>query len=185
MEEFSIALREGDVGTVLRLVDADPTLLETVVDAWPRPLAVAAWHGHIGVARLLIERGANINATGSGGITALHCAAQEGHAEAVDFLLKKGAHANIKNQYGMTPLMWACNNGHLGAAGMLVQHMGSKGFDESSDRGWTALHYAADEGHEEVVRLLLVAGADPSITGDMGRAPRALAEEIHYLPIRR
>ena len=32
-----------------------------------------------------------------------------------------------------------------------------------SQNGWTALHLAAQEGHEDVVELLLVAKADPEL----------------------
>jgi ankyrin repeat protein len=180
MEEFSTALREGDEGTVLRLVDADPARLERLVDDWARPLAVAAWHGHQRLARLLIERGVNVNATGAYGFTALHCAAEEGHAEVLVVLLREGAHANVRSDAGKTPLMCACDSGHLGVVKMLVQHMEGGRLEERSDCGRTALHYAAAGGHMEVVRFLLLAGADPTITNNQGRTPRASAELIAY-----
>jgi hypothetical protein len=183
MEEFSTALREGDEGTVLRLVDADPTLLETVVGAWAKPLVIAARHGHLSLVMLLIERGADIS--GNYGSTPLHHASQEGHEEVVALLLKKGALANLRNDFGATPLMWACDNGHLGVVKMLYQHMGDHGLDDGDDDGWTALHFATSEGHEEVVRFLLVAGADPILTNNRGTTPRALAEETAYPESRR
>jgi ankyrin repeat protein len=186
MEEFSTALEEGDEGTVLRLLDADPTLLERMVDMWNRPLALAADHGHVRLTRLLIERGANVNATGRYGNTALHCAAQDGQAEVVALLLRGGAHATSRNDDDKTPLMCACDEGHLGVVKMLVQHMGGQGLDDGDEDGWTALHGAADEGHEEVVRFLLLAGADPTIMNIWGRTSSALVEEaITYSEILR
>jgi ankyrin repeat protein len=175
--EFSTALWEGNEGTILRLLDTDPTLLERMVDRWDRPLAIAARDGHLGVVGLLIERGANVNATGACGLTALHIAAQYRHPEVVALLLDEGAHANVRDDDGMTPLMLASDSGHLDVVEMLVQHMGGKGLDERSDRGWTALHYAAAGGHVEVVRFLLLAGADSTTTHDEGMTPRAVAEE--------
>jgi ankyrin repeat protein len=181
MEEFATALREGDEGTVLRLVDADPALLERVVDMRHRPLAMAAWNGHLGVVRLLIERGANVNATGARGRRALTYAAQRGHAEVVALLLREGANANFIRYNGATPLMLACTNGHLGVVKVLVQHMGGRGLDDGDDHGWTALHYAAEWGYEEVVRFLLFAGADATIKDNERRTPRGIVEQNAYV----
>jgi ankyrin repeat protein len=171
MEEFATALREGDEGTVLRLLDADPTLLDVMSDAMrKRPLAVAAHHGHLEVVRLLIERGANISATGEWRNTALHYAAIMGYEEVVALLLDNGAHANSRNQHGITPLVLACHNGHLGVVRLLIQHMGSQWLDDRGNAsGQTALHYAAHGGHEELLRFLLLAGADPTLTDNRAK----------------
>jgi ankyrin repeat protein len=178
MEEIFRAAREGNEGEVIRLLDADPTLLEREDDDGDRLLAVAAWHGQLGVTRLLIERGANIHATGQWGSTALHYAATGGYEEVAAFLLDEGAHGNTRNQYGVTPLMVGSVNGHLGVVKMLYQHMQGQGLHDTSDIGWTALHSAAYYGHEEMVRFMLFAGADPTITDNEGRTPGAVAEEI-------
>jgi hypothetical protein len=179
MERICRAISEDNEEEVIRLLDADPALLEREQYDGDRPLAFAAATGHLGVVLLLIERGANINATGDGGNTALHWTAVQGHEEVVALLLEKGAHANTRDNYGRTPLMLACVNGHLGVVKVLVQHMGGQGLaDRSNASGRTVLHFAACLGHEEVVRCLLLAGADPTITENRGRTPRALAEQI-------
>jgi ankyrin repeat protein len=181
MEGLFRAIMEGDEGDVIRLLDADPALLDNREDDdGERPLARAALYGQLGVMRLLIERGANTNATGHRGRTALYYAAEQGTEEVVALLLNKGAHANIGNEYGATPLMRACVHGNLGVVKVLVQHIGRQGLDETSNSGWGVLHYAARCGHAEVVRCLFLAGADPTITENRGRTPRALAEQDHY-----
>lgn len=43
--------------------------------------------------------------------------------------------------------------------------------------GWSALHYAALEGHCEVVRCLCAAGARPTCADNDGRAPIMLAAQ--------
>jgi uncharacterized protein len=67
-----------------------------------------------------LQRGADINAVNSVGVTALHMAAHRGHADIVQLLLKRGADASI-----VTPRQKE-----------------------------TALDYARDGGHSEVVKLL-------------------------------
>jgi ankyrin repeat protein len=179
MEDIFEAAEEGDEEEVIRLLDADPLLLEGEYNNGDRPLAVAALCGQLGVVTLLIARGANIDATGFRGRTALHQAGRGGNEEVVDLLLDKGAHANGRDDDGFTPLMLACDNDHLGVVKMLVQHMGGQGLDEGNVRGWTALHYAANWRQEEMVRFLLLAGADATITTNRRETPRALAEKDH------
>jgi hypothetical protein len=59
---------------------------------------------------------------------------------------------------------------------MLVQHIGTQGLQETDNQGRTILHRAVEKGHHEAVKILLLAGADPTITDNEGRTPRALAE---------
>ncbi|MCB9147866.1 MAG: sigma-70 family RNA polymerase sigma factor [Caldilineaceae bacterium] len=104
----------GDVARVTQMLDADPSLLHQRKD--PRtgtPLHVAADKGQIEVARLLIERGAVVNATtDSGNITPMHDAAFSGRVEMVKFLLTQGADAAARDtEFNATPLAWARFNG--------------------------------------------------------------------------
>jgi ankyrin repeat protein len=71
----------------------------------------ACMHGHLDAARLLLNKGAEIN-TIPGGFdfagTGLHYAALNGHRPMVDFLLQHGADATIKDQkVGSTAAGWA------------------------------------------------------------------------------
>ena len=47
--------------------------------------------GHVGVAKLLLEKGAYIMATNDDGLTALHAASVLGQVEPVELLMEKGA----------------------------------------------------------------------------------------------
>ena len=68
------------------------------------PLLVAATFGRADAAKLLIEKGANVNARSNDGATALHGAAFFCHTEIVRLLLGKGAVVDAKNIRGETPL---------------------------------------------------------------------------------
>lgn len=68
------------------------------------PLLVAAIFGRVEAAKLLIEKGANVNASSNDGATSLHAAAFFCHTEIVKLLLDKGAEVNVKNIRGETPL---------------------------------------------------------------------------------
>jgi ankyrin repeat domain-containing protein 17 len=61
-------------------------------DSFESPLTLAACGGHVELANLLMERGANIEEANDEGYTPLMEAAREGHEEMVALLL---AHGNL------------------------------------------------------------------------------------------
>ena len=104
----------GWVETVQAMLDDDPGLLEALYVDKPMtemtPLKVAASKAQIGVAELLLNRGADINgqATLPGGdprsSTVLHEAVYSGSVEMVKLALGKGAEVSLENWWGATAL---------------------------------------------------------------------------------
>ena len=64
---------------------------------------------HVGldIARLLIEKGAKVNAADSLGRTPLHWAASRDHVKFVELLLENGADVQARDHKGKTPLQLA------------------------------------------------------------------------------
>jgi uncharacterized protein len=54
--------------------------------------------------RFLVERGADVNAAGEFGWTALHAAAYQGLNDVIEFLAGHGANLDAKDRFGQTPL---------------------------------------------------------------------------------
>lgn len=148
-----------------------------------RPLIVAAEHGHLGVVRLLIEKGADPRATGVLGMTALRAAIQRGHDEVAAFLLSNGAEGHVTSVRDTTLLMDAASGGHLGAVKLLLHHTGGEGLEDQDDEGQTALSYAAQEGHEEVVDYLLSNEARADCRDELGVTPLLMAASHGYLGV--
>jgi len=97
--------RLGDVATLSRLVDADPSIARN--DA---VMMAAVDFSHYDLVRWLLARGANVNARADAQShqTALHSAAWNGDLEMVRLLVKAGADPNARDeQYNGTPLGWA------------------------------------------------------------------------------
>jgi ankyrin repeat protein len=200
---------KGDLAAVHRLLDADPkTAREHVRSrdiAGMTALHRAVWGGHPDIVRLLLERGAEVDAKGGGGQTPLSLAARWGRGDLVDLLLEHGADASTKDDLGRTLLHYAAQYGHVDVMRALLAH----GFDvnvqattgtplhsaafrreieaarflldhgANPDRrgylGWTPLHVAASQHHVEAVRALLAAGADRSALTRSSETPLKLA----------
>lgn len=68
------------------------------------PLIYAAAGNQTDIARLLIDRGANVNTAAANGTTPLMMAAREGHLPLVLLLMEKGADINARSPSGWTAL---------------------------------------------------------------------------------
>ena len=64
------------------------------------------------VTRLLVEGGADVNATQHGGWAPIHQAAANGDRETAAMLITRGARAGVANDAGVTPVALARQRGH-------------------------------------------------------------------------
>ncbi len=71
------------------------------------------------IVKALVARGADVNATGAGGVTPLHVAASRGSAELVRLLVAAGADTEARLQDGKTPAAIATERGHPEIAALI------------------------------------------------------------------
>ena len=116
------------------------------------PLSIASSDGHLPIARLLINRGADVNRTYEGGSTALILACQNGHTEIARLLIDRGAEINAALQDGRTCFFLACQNNHYDVVELLMQ----KGAitDKADNRGMIPLEIAIGNAHSAIAELL-------------------------------
>jgi ankyrin repeat protein len=134
-DNLVFAAAGGQLAWVGRWLDCDPTLVETACPTFPldadrtvraeQALVFASLCGRLEVVRLLLDRGAHIDATPPGShwtATALHTAAGQGHRAVVELLLARGADPSIKDaRYQSTPLGWATHMGRDDIAALLTE----------------------------------------------------------------
>ena len=80
------------------------------------PLHAAAAAGRVDIVRMLLRKGAPVNARQNGDFTALHSAAQNGHLAMLDLLLVYGADLDVRSSEGKSPCDFAIQCGHASVA---------------------------------------------------------------------
>ncbi len=159
------AARSGDADTVAGALRAGADI-EAADSRHRTALLLAVTHERVDVARLLIAMGADPDALDHQHDTPWLVTGVTGSVPMLEALLPAKPDLSIRNRYGGTSLIPASERGHVAyvrrvlATGIDVDHV--------NRLGWSALLEAVILGdggpdHQEIVRLLLAAGADPSI----------------------
>lgn len=166
------------------------------------PLHNACSYGHYEVAQLLVQKGANVNATDLWKFTPLHEASSKGKLDIVKLLLTHGADPHKKNRDGHCPLdlvrpedeeivdllqgniaiLDAAKKGELGRLARLVT-ADNVNCRDSQGRNSTPLHLAAGYNNFEVAQYLLESGADVNAPDKGGLIPLHNAASYGHLDI--
>jgi ankyrin repeat protein len=122
------------------------------VNGWT-PLHYAAINGHIEIAGLLLQNGAEVNAKDKNGKTPLHWAAYRGHFDILHLLVENGADLEAQSNYGERALHVAAWMGDLPFIQELISRyhvdINARRNDES-----TALTLARVENHYTIATFL-------------------------------
>jgi ankyrin repeat protein len=136
-------------------------------------LSTAATYGHTAVIKLLLDRGAFVNAATTKGFTPLHAASYQGHTECVETLVQRGATIMSQTTEGWLAFHFAALRGKLPVIEMFLDMGVSLG--STTTKAKTALHLAAFPGHAEVVRTLVERGANLELGSHKGETALHLA----------
>ena len=106
----------------------------------------------------------------------LHIACEKGYDSLVKLLLDAGANPKEASGNGVTPLGLVCILGKQVVVKLLLERLSKEDLDViiPVDRG-TALHLACQNGHPEIVALLVEHGADLGVKNNIGETPLHVA----------
>jgi ankyrin repeat protein len=168
-----VAAERNEVATIRRLLGEGTNVRAR--DAQGRTALLAATaHNHIESAKLLIEAGADVNAQDSRLDSPLLLAGANGHLDILKLTLQANPNFKVYNRFGGTALIPACERGHVEVVKELLKtHID---INHVNNLGWTALLEAivlSDGGpkHQEIVRLLVSAGANVNLSDRQGVTP--------------
>ncbi|KAH6880741.1 ankyrin repeat-containing domain protein [Thelonectria olida] len=139
-------------------------------------LHMASFHGHKGLAKALLETGAEVDALGGVYGTALQAALAGGNDEIVGLLLKSNANVNAQGGVYGNALQAASAHGHHKTVKLLLES-GAR-VNAQGGRHGTATKAALRGGYAAIVAMLVGAGADIHSQG--GRYGSLLQEAAEY-----
>lgn len=169
-DEVAVALRGG----------AD---IEARDDADRTALLIAATNDHVAVADVLVAMGADPNALDDRHDTPWLVTGVTGSVKMLEALLPGKPDMTIVNRYGGVSVIPASERGHVDYVRRVVE----TGIDVNhvNNLGWTAMLEAVILGdggraHQEIVQILLGAGADPNIADHDGKTALDHARNSGY-----
>jgi hypothetical protein len=150
--------QNGMTSSVVRMLEMRSIDVEAKEDVlgWTC-LHTATHHGHLAICRLLIDKGAQLEAKNSDGKTPLHLAAYRGHVQIVRLLCDRGADVEARSNSGRRPLHFAAWNGHITVVKELIEERNAE-INSRDDGGRTALRWARQYNKLDVAAYLVSHG---------------------------
>ena len=141
------------------------------------PLYHACERGYLTIVNLLIEESPDqVNETFSGKMPPLvYVSVSQGHVDVVKRLIEYKADLNIKF-FGRTLLHQAVCKGYLDMVNLLIKHKAN--LVAMDEKGNTPLHYAAQNGRQDLVDALLIGYLNSP--NDQHKSPAKLAIEANH-----
>ncbi len=174
-----IALKHGQWQTFTTLLESNYSFNPT------KPLLISACQYNkddiIGI-NLALQFDSNVDATNSQNRTALMTACLLGHINKTQELFDIGATINLQDNSGNTALIEAVHSRNKKTVELLLEHVPNTDIiNHSNQSKETALILAVKHKtpNEEIVKLLLKAGADPEFNDDKQQSAWLIAKQKH------
>lgn len=180
------AAARGDAGAVRAALD-DGAAVDARDGHRRTPLLLAALADHTEAARVLVAAGADPDAQDDRLDSPWLVTGVTGSVAMMRLLLPAGPDPKVTNRFGGTALIPAAERGHTDYVRAVLRESDID-VDHVNQLGWTALLEAVILGdggrdHEEVVELLVTAGADPELADRDGVTALAHAERRGFAGI--
>ena len=146
-------------------------------------LHYAVNNGNLLIVQLLKQYGAKFEAVTNLGKNAVHIAAEANQVTMLMYLiLNEALDIFCLDENGSTPLHWACYSGAFEAVDYLLSLKAD--INAQDKERITPLFLAVDNKRENIVRILLMNGADKNLTNKKNELPINIARKKNYVRIK-
>jgi len=183
------AAESGDTATISKLLSEGADVNQITPSSLGPAIIYASRYCHTDAVKLLLEKGANINAAGSMGITAMHTAAAGGCDNLITHLIDKGAAIDPISGAGYTPLSLAAYWDKQSSVRLLIE----KGADPDVAISGLTRNKRSDKAHmiqqmakiaqKDKAQVAIKQGSRPSIPVSRTKENVALKPSEVVLPI--
>ncbi|RLU18410.1 hypothetical protein DMN91_008767 [Ooceraea biroi] len=162
-------------------------------------LHYATTRGHLAVVEYLISQGIDVNAQDKNGVSPMHIAASFGYKNVIEILLKNGAVYNLVDKSHKKPLVMSRDENVINLLASIKNLFKAIKQNKLSEvesyikmgafvnaknvYGGTPLHYAAWEGYDEIVYVLLQNRANSNAVDNKGFTPLHYAAQFSHLKV--
>jgi ankyrin repeat protein len=161
LQNIHDAVARGDLASVQAILAASPNAVHSSDDKGWLPLHVALNGRYNDIARVLVERGADVNRDCGAHfmyLKPLHIAAASGDVTLVRLLISRGADIDCTDVDYRTPLLMAVDKGHIQVVELLVASGARTGAEDITAR--TPLSIARDRHYDRMIEALTKTAKD-------------------------
>lgn len=183
--KFFLLLKNNSSQDIINFLDNQSSSeLEDILNGTNNPyglpvIAVSILQKKASIIDTLVKYGADVNARGLNGATALLIASELGDLNVIKILVEQYKAEPSIDKEGKSPLHYACLAKNNKALGYLVQML-KKDINAQDKLGNTPLYYATVSKNKEAVALLLKAGANANIANQEKQTPITYANNMNY-----
>ncbi|MGM0123323.1 hypothetical protein IGI37_000689 [Enterococcus sp. AZ194] len=179
------AVEASDVAAVRQILGDSTYPINEINEEQESPLLIATHQNNFEIAKLLIDAGADVNQQDKIQDSPYLYAGAQGRTEILAYMIEHGKpDQSVRNRFGGNALIPAAEKGHIENVKLLLAE-GKVDINLQNYSGYTALIEAialrdGSQVYQDIVKLLLDAGADRTLKDNSGRTASDYAQAFGY-----